>query len=470
MGIRSKGCRTCRRRKVKCDQTKPICKRCEVGSFVCQGYEQYSEFVNEASRFCDTSIYSTPTSSKRNQCKGGVALVHPTRSITPTLIDADRVIIYFARNIGSPNDSFKHLGWMATALQHPNTPEPLSSSVCALASVFFSNSEETALLSSWGVRNYLRALQLVQSKVQCKSHIRDEDLPLSILCLCIYEIVAPTHPGAWLNHAVGLAKIMQLNGAEQYSSGYRRQTLHALRYIVTLGYLHQKRRCFLENWSWITIPWGGEPARKPFLDSLHDIFCTLPGILSNLESHKKTQEVNIVNTSSENLCLTVVSKIEALYSWRYQWDATYAKTIRVVQQRVADWSVDNQIILPQNSIPSSLLFSNLQRAGELCLYNAVLLILLRIGHTLGIEISTLRSCHDPLLPREGSPQLIAEEIIRMAPYMRHIQHGNKGIYLLSFPLQIARDRLQGGSEMIEWVDSVLRSIHGKFGKYIVDEL
>jgi hypothetical protein len=33
------GCTTCRRRRVKCDETRPICNRCKAANFLCEGYQ-----------------------------------------------------------------------------------------------------------------------------------------------------------------------------------------------------------------------------------------------------------------------------------------------------------------------------------------------------------------------------------------------------------------------------------------------
>ena len=47
---RSKGCVTCRHRRVKCDETKPFCKRCKLATYTCAGYKETS-FIDEGSRF-----------------------------------------------------------------------------------------------------------------------------------------------------------------------------------------------------------------------------------------------------------------------------------------------------------------------------------------------------------------------------------------------------------------------------------
>ncbi|KAJ5515995.1 hypothetical protein N7527_007555 [Penicillium freii] len=50
VGGRSKGCRTCRRRRVKCDEEKPLCHRCQKGGFECEGYVEFAQFIDETSR------------------------------------------------------------------------------------------------------------------------------------------------------------------------------------------------------------------------------------------------------------------------------------------------------------------------------------------------------------------------------------------------------------------------------------
>jgi len=32
------GCTTCRKRRIKCDETEPVCGRCQAANFVCEGY------------------------------------------------------------------------------------------------------------------------------------------------------------------------------------------------------------------------------------------------------------------------------------------------------------------------------------------------------------------------------------------------------------------------------------------------
>lgn len=44
------GCRTCRTRKVKCDERRPACERCQRANRNCEGYVAENRFVDENSR------------------------------------------------------------------------------------------------------------------------------------------------------------------------------------------------------------------------------------------------------------------------------------------------------------------------------------------------------------------------------------------------------------------------------------
>ncbi|KAI9737232.1 MAG: hypothetical protein M1818_005764 [Claussenomyces sp. TS43310] len=47
---RSKGCHTCRRRKVKCDLQRPECERCARSSILCDGYSRFPVFLNRTAQ------------------------------------------------------------------------------------------------------------------------------------------------------------------------------------------------------------------------------------------------------------------------------------------------------------------------------------------------------------------------------------------------------------------------------------
>lgn len=222
------------------------------------------------------------------------------------------------------------------------------------------------------------------------------------------------------------------------------------------------------------MPWRADFQKKTLLDSLHDIFCTLPGLLEDIKRLKNAIDTPLLDEkSTDNLSRNVLSALDALHQWRLNWNAVHARTASSVaeEQVVQPFNERNVNFTPASTL--TIRFEKLQRAAELCLFNAMVLILLRIGETLKTRLhptGPLEWRQELFISRFGSPQRLGEEIAQMAPYMSEAQHGNKGIYLLSFPLQIARSRLEPGSTVFEWVERTLESIHSKFGVYVPDDL
>lgn len=50
MGAKSKGCTTCKLRRVRCDETHPFCRRFQKAGWECEGNRVIPRFIDEASR------------------------------------------------------------------------------------------------------------------------------------------------------------------------------------------------------------------------------------------------------------------------------------------------------------------------------------------------------------------------------------------------------------------------------------
>ena len=54
------GCTTCRKRRIKCDETKPVCGRCQAANFVCEGYMLPRRAPNTAALSTSTPKHILP--------------------------------------------------------------------------------------------------------------------------------------------------------------------------------------------------------------------------------------------------------------------------------------------------------------------------------------------------------------------------------------------------------------------------
>lgn len=221
------------------------------------------------------------------------------------------------------------------------------------------------------------------------------------------------------------------------------------------------------------MPWGADYPQKSLLDSLHDIFCALPGILQNMERLKNADKIFCLDDNASDILFhDVLSALDELYQWRLKWNLLHGGATAVAEEHPGHAVTENDTrLLPA---PTSVKrFGNLQSAAELCLFNAIVLILLRIGEILRNRLRTagfLKWSQELFKSRFGSSQYLSEEIVQLAPYMSEVQHGNKGIYLLSFPLQIARSRLEPGSAVLKRAEDTMRSMNDNLGVYVSDDI
>ncbi|KUL83170.1 hypothetical protein ZTR_10122 [Talaromyces verruculosus] len=178
------------------------------------------------------------------------------------------------------------------------------------------------------------------------------------------------------------------------------------------------------------------------------------------------------DNASDILFYDVLSALDELYQWRLKWNLLHGGATAVAEENPghAVTEIDTRLLPAPTSVKR---FGNLQSAAELCLFNAIVLILLRIGETLRNRLRTagfLKWSQELFASRFGSSQYLSEEIAQLAPYMSEVQHGNKGIYLLSFPLQIARSRLEPGSDVLKWAEDTMRSMNDNLGVYVSDDI
>lgn len=237
-----------------------------------------------------------------------------------------------------------------------------------------------------------------------------------------------------------------------------------LRFKKAIGYIVERKRCFLEEPSWKTIPWAKRGLEsKTSSDLLDDILCDIPGILEDL-SAALSQHPNVPgNTEFTTWYIPrVLSTLEALYSWRWTWELEFPNSTFITTPVHSD-SIQS---LPPSPFKSIIWFSNPHRATELILYNAMRLILTRSLEIAGLRQDTnqQQEVNDPLLPMEGNRHEIATEICRMADYHLSCFRRNSGAFMLVFPLNVAYLHLDpSATEIRSWLQSVMAVIADSHG-------
>ncbi|KAJ5489412.1 hypothetical protein N7539_004302 [Penicillium diatomitis] len=169
VGGHSKGCKTCRRRRVKCDETKPTCTRCQKAGYKCDGYVQFAEFIDvtaqvshkRQSKRDSTSATSTPCSPSagRSLSAGGWKLTSSSQSsviglpvvsisVNPPWDEQSHFTSHLVNKLFTWHEnssSRQSAAWIDVLLQGPHDEASLSfSSVNALATAYIAKNSSRA--------------------------------------------------------------------------------------------------------------------------------------------------------------------------------------------------------------------------------------------------------------------------------------------------------------------------------------
>jgi hypothetical protein len=182
----------------------------------------------------------------------------------------------------------------------------------------------------------------------------------------------------WLEHAGRVARLIELRSPWRHQTLYERHLLEINRLTICLSYLLKRKRCFLEQPDWVSVPWALDPSSKTPLLRLQDILCAMPGLVEDATNLKLPQiRSNRLKLMRESLSERIFKHLHSLYEWRALWETENPSSCYE--------------LAPINNFPKALgisidpifsnviHFSNLTCAHEIALYNAILILLLRLG-------------------------------------------------------------------------------------------
>ncbi|KAJ4051974.1 hypothetical protein NW758_004317 [Fusarium oxysporum] len=227
-GGRSKACRTCKRRRVKCDHGKPNCQRCEKAGVACEGYVTYGEFVDETTRFAKDK---SPVKNSQLQVQPASPSAKATeRQIwrpPPLLLDQDAVI---HAHLLSRIDEVTPL--MANLESITLSDSTRSLAVRALAAVYFGKTNSDKRIFDLGSREYVKALNRVQLDLASSTAVLEWDTLASVICLCMFENIVFTDKTGWLKHYEGITQLVKLRGPWRHQTVLERELLRQCRFEI----------------------------------------------------------------------------------------------------------------------------------------------------------------------------------------------------------------------------------------------
>ncbi|RKK26896.1 hypothetical protein BFJ66_g11802 [Fusarium oxysporum f. sp. cepae] len=429
-GGRSKACRTCKRRRVKCDHGKPNCQRCEKAGIACEGYVTYGEFVDETTRFAKDK---SPVKDSQLQVQPASPSAKATeRQIwrpPPLLLDQDAVI---HAHLLSRIDEVTPL--MANLESITLSDSTRSLAVRALAAVYFGKTNSDKRIFDLGSREYVKALNRVQLDLASPTAVLEWDTLASVICLCMFENIVFTDKTGWLKHYEGITQLVKLRGPWRHQTDLERELLRQCRFEIILCALINRKHCYLTLPEWQTVPWPST-VPKTASDALHDIFARVPGQLHDMD---RVQRGEVDNEFFEELRQRVETTLSDLEDWEqfYQHPRPLTGSPLTSTQDSTSHPVKHKALLA------------LQRAIILCM----------TGLCTFFNIPLVAEIPSILEDRKVVRKAIATEICQLAAScLGHESHSTESL-LFIFPLQIASMNFETGSAEEKGAEEIMNGV------------
>ncbi|KAL4907294.1 hypothetical protein BDW74DRAFT_122842 [Aspergillus multicolor] len=243
----SGGCGTCRRRKVKCDETKPECLRCTKYGHECAGYDKKRVFLHGRTATADKSGKLAPDSN--------LALIKnrkldiPRPNVNPEL-RVQLLTAFIERYL--PQQPHLRDSTGRTFLEA--LPDLTGGSVVlvkagiSLAAVFLAKQNQDDRLLQYSSKLYGNTLKTIQGRIKSGAKL-GQDILYTTLILQLYELIDCSPPGfmAWIAHVQGSIAISTQTSAQAERTVAEKLFHRQLKYVTLCDSIGKRKAPYLYN-------------------------------------------------------------------------------------------------------------------------------------------------------------------------------------------------------------------------------
>ncbi|UPX21271.1 uncharacterized protein EKO05_0011462 [Ascochyta rabiei] len=346
MPKRSAGCFECRKRKVRCDETRPECNTCLRRGTKCPGYRPAQSFIlhqfdNETERphliredeeryryAYQTPAPPTSTASSRNNSTATLVVrlekapaeTHVPKQVSAIAVDRIQHLGTFIRLYLPRADGPALPPPSALMLALPTMPansQVLLAAIDALSAAQLAVNDRDYALVNRSRSMYGTALsQMLRAIQNPVLALKDETL-LSTYMLTLYEVfVGVTQGHGFFYHVQGLLHLVRQRGPASFNTRLSLQIFHAIRYnSLSIGY-HMRKASLLDSPEWLAVT-----ARAAKVDpyvALNDICICIPRLL------ERTDALGSPDSPASALD-SVISDAQALATRAFDWLSSFEK-------------------------------------------------------------------------------------------------------------------------------------------------
>ena len=301
---RSKGCKTCVQRRIKCDQTRPNCERCVKRGLECPGYGVTVKFQDEGPRLKQhfdkkqpaftvdvvedevtftSNPYSSGSSTSLSSPNGSLELVRQDlagdQSPSDGLSDPFIPVLDFLRSPGifqdqllgifigavapnvrhniPPSHRF-HGNWLNTLMAMPSeaVPDGLSSAIRALSLSYIGKANHLEPFLEESRHYYGLALKQLSQAIRASPDVdalSSTTLSTTML-LSFYEMFQPAGSNSWIRHAGGAGALIKARGpALSTATHFDRVMFLAYRNALLISAFENCTACFIAEPAWAEV-------------------------------------------------------------------------------------------------------------------------------------------------------------------------------------------------------------------------
>ncbi|EHK22888.1 uncharacterized protein TRIVIDRAFT_191521 [Trichoderma virens Gv29-8] len=384
---RSRGCATCRKRRVKCDESLPECLRCLNMGLKCPGARTDAFFVHAVP---DAPLRDSPAALTVVKLKHepspqiGAINLHLSQlpGIQPSPTGAfDQLFVshFIDCFFGSVRPALPIPGGTSRIWLHElpdflasSSPSPVQSSIRAASMLSYGTAVGDASIKTEACRWYMRALQSLRLLMGSSS---PETSVCAAVMLTHFETLAGTSPRAWIKHIKGAASLLEAQGPERCQRGFLHQIFSHLRLQTFVASMAENELHPFASPEWTTIPFEIHP--KLIFDKLVDILFAVQRCLS-VASRLITSTADKAHQLQHKLDILIQDARLQMRQWQLE-GLLYASAGGKQEHREMPASID-EAHLDASSDPHHFMLSynDVPSAALVTLYDTANIIVLRL--------------------------------------------------------------------------------------------
>ncbi|RFU81151.1 hypothetical protein TARUN_1060 [Trichoderma arundinaceum] len=412
---RSRGCATCRKRRVKCDQSLPECLRCLNMGLQCPGARTDAFFVhtvipNTSLRDSSAALITIKTKSPRSNVINLSPLPgpQPSRAAAFDQLFVSHFIDFFFGPVkpSSPMPGGTSRTWLHELPSFLASPylSPVQCSIRAASMLSYGTAVGDVSIKTEACRWYMRALQGLRFLLSHEYSSSPEGAVCAAVMLIHFETSAGTSPKAWQKHVKGAASLLEAQGPERCRSGFMHQIFSHLRLQTFVAAMAENELHPFASPEWTTTPF--EIHHKLIFDKLVDILFAVQRCLS-VANRLIAPQVGDARQLTTELGILIQDARFQIQQWRSECMFYASQKGEQGDQEKSVLTAEGDATTSLDTHDFMLPFTDVPTAALISLYDAANVIVLRLMHL----VSPTAASYDARVRQHTQSILSAHDII-----------------------------------------------------------